>query len=223
MKEKQNGILCMEREYHTTKQNSLKTTGNRQSIFFSSIFLQFVFVTPIFYHFEYCVIFLFQLKFQYFWNRIDWPYIVDQNQRLRLLNKRLESVWTRLFSILSKFFLVIVVVVCPCTAHSYYHWSNIVCVCMCLCGSLFDFLQNAFRFHVISIVLREYVGVLIFVFFSSLLTQTIFDFVRMSKWFILLLFLTMCLINYWIFSLHFNSHLYFTFILIILLISMTKE
>lgn len=85
-------------------------------------------------------------------------------------------------------------------AHSYYHCSNVVCECMCLYGSLFDFLQNAFCFHVISIVLKKYVGALIFVsIFFSFLTYTIFDFVRMSKWFILLLFLTMCLINYWIF------------------------
>lgn len=31
--------------------------------------------------------------------KIDWPYIVDKNRRFRLLNMRLESVWTHLFSI----------------------------------------------------------------------------------------------------------------------------
>lgn len=43
--------------------------------------------------------------FLFFWDRstngkkIDWPYIVDKNRRFRLLNMRLESVWTHLFSI----------------------------------------------------------------------------------------------------------------------------
>lgn len=36
--------------------------------------------------------------------KIDWPYIVDKNRRFRLLNMRLESVWTHLFSIPWHFF-----------------------------------------------------------------------------------------------------------------------
>lgn len=31
--------------------------------------------------------------------KIDWPYIDDKNRRFRLLNMRLESVWTHLFSV----------------------------------------------------------------------------------------------------------------------------